>query len=483
MLSDIASKLSLCDLAHFRLACKTYCNIRPAHTLTHRITIEHDADWETRSKKIKEVCPAVTVALAVKGTANLVQLLEDPLCDVVVCALRPALMSRWSLEPPQVVYDKAYDFLNLMNQVQGLHDKAELSGRLELQLRVRSDHVQMQEIKHVIKSLGPVIVELRVLERLDSCAKQLFPLENVRIVAFSLPGQANRRMTQLQDAITSLPSLQSIQVYTQTAKSAELLLCFLEVLYGLPHITSLRVVTGGCAIGLQARSLLHIVDLELGDEVYLSALPAALRQLHMQSLHVGDIHATLFLQMDQSRRPFDLIVDHFTISALSRLPASLQGLILKQPLEQDNSGWRDFMQCECVFARLTNLRMLVLGDFLSQFLAYAIRDLPFMKLHTLGICLKSALVAAEEQHFDDGKLLFTPFDFPKSFPALEVVKVYASADELAVPAILHCGSFLGNSVRSKLWNLTCHYPQHLLHLVAFPASCSFTSKPGNHPAV
>ncbi len=113
------------------------------------------------------------MALAVKGTANLVQLLENPLCDVVVCALRPALMSRWSLEPPG------------LKQVQELHDKAQISGRLELQLRVRTDHVQLQEIKHVIKSLGPVIVELRLLDRFDSCAKELFPLENVRTVAFS----------------------------------------------------------------------------------------------------------------------------------------------------------------------------------------------------------------------------------------------------------------------------------------------------------
>ena len=188
MLSDIASKLALPDLAQFRLACKTSCNIRPAHTFTHRITIAHDAsDWQTRSKKIKEMCPAVTVALAVKGTANLVQLLENLLCDVVVCALRPALMSRWSLEPPQVVYDKAADFLRVMNQVQELHDKAQISGCLELQLRVRSDHVQLQEIKNVMQSLGPVIAELRVLDRFDSCAKQLFPLENVRTVAFLYP--------------------------------------------------------------------------------------------------------------------------------------------------------------------------------------------------------------------------------------------------------------------------------------------------------
>jgi len=114
------------------------------------------------------------VALAVKGTAKLVQLLENPLCDVVVCALRPALMSRRSLEPPQVVYDKAADFLRLMNQVQELRDTAHISGRLELQLRVRSDHVQLQEIKKVMQSLGPVIAELRVLDRFDSCAKQLF---------------------------------------------------------------------------------------------------------------------------------------------------------------------------------------------------------------------------------------------------------------------------------------------------------------------
>ena len=177
---------------------------------------------------------------------------RNPLCDVVVCALRPALMSRWSLERPQVVYDNAVDFLRVMNQVQELHDKAQISGRLELQLRVRSDHVQLQEIKNAMQSLGPVIAELRVIDCFDSCGKQLFPLENVRTVAFSLPGQADRRMTQLQGAIRSLPSLQSIQVFAQTAKSAGLLACFLEVLYGLPHITSLRVATGGCAVCLQA---------------------------------------------------------------------------------------------------------------------------------------------------------------------------------------------------------------------------------------
>jgi len=223
------------------------------------------------------------------------------------------------------------------------------------------------------------------------------------------------------------------------------------------------------------------VDLELGDEVYVSALPAALRQLHLQSLNVGDIHATLFWQMEQSRRPFDLIVNHFTISALACLPASLQGLLLMQPLEQNNFDSHDCAQCESAFARLTNLRVLVLGDFLSHFLAYAIRSLPFMKLHTLGFSLKRDLVAAEEEH--DDRLIFTPFHLPESFPALEVVKIYASADELAVPAILHCGRFFGSSVRSKLWGCTCYYPQHQLQLVAFPASCSLIFKPGNHPAV
>lgn len=152
-------------------------------------------------------------------------------------------------------------------------------------------------------------------------------------------------MTQLQGAITSLPNLQTIQMYTMTAKGAGLLPCFLEVLYGLPHVTSLRVATGGYAICLQAQSLSHIV--ELGDEVYLSALPAALRQLHLQSLNVGDIHATLFWQMQESRRPFDLIVDHFTISALVCLPASLQGLLLMKPLEQNN-----FDSHECTQAKV-----------------------------------------------------------------------------------------------------------------------------------
>lgn len=152
-------------------------------------------------------------------------------------------------------------------------------------------------------------------------------------------------MTQLQGAITSLPNLQTIQMYTMTAKGAGLLPCFLEVLYGLLHVTSLRVATGGYAICLQAQSLSHIV--ELGDEVYLSALPAALRQLHLQSLNVGDIHATLFWQMQESRRPFDLIVDHFTISALVCLPASLQGLLLMKPLEQNN-----FDSHECTQAKV-----------------------------------------------------------------------------------------------------------------------------------
>lgn len=119
------------------------------------------------------------------------------------------------------------------------------------------------------------------------------------------------------------------------------------------------------------------MDLELGDEVNVSALPAALRQLHLQSLHVGDIHATLFWQMQESRRPFDLIVDHFTMSALTCLPASLQGLLLMQPLEQNKFDSHDCVQCESVFARLTNLRVLVLGDFLSHFLAFAMRSLPF----------------------------------------------------------------------------------------------------------
>ncbi len=472
MVSDIASKLALCDLAQFRLACKTFREVRPAH-LTHRITIEHGAGWQARCKKIKEMCPAVTVALAVKEIANLVQLLESTLCDVVVCTLRPALMSRWSLEPPQVVYDKAADFLRLISQVQEMRDRAHISGRLELQLRVRSDHVQLQEIKHVMQSLGPVIAELRMIDRFDSCAKQLFPLENA--VAFSLPGQADGRMTQLQGAITSLPNLQTIQLFAQM----QVLACFLEVLCTLPRITSLRVATGGCAVCLQARSLSHIVDLELGDEVYLSALPAALMQLHLQSLNVGDIHATLFWQMQESRRPSDLIVDHFTISALACLPASLQGLLLMQLLEQNNFDLHYCMQCEGEFARLTNLRVLVLGDFFSHFLAYAIRSLPFMKLHTLGFCLKRDLVAPEEKH--NGRLVFIPFHLPESFPALELVKIYASADELAVPAILHCGRFFGSSVRTKLWGCTCYYPQ--LQLVAFPASCSLTFKPGNHPAV
>ena len=266
-------------------------------------------------------------------------------------------------------------------------------------------------------------------------ATLLFPMDSLRVCAFTLPRTPQSQST-LQSAIKLAKNLEFLQIYVQTHNTSKLVLRLIEMLPDLPKVSSLRVVTDGCATCLPVMYLQHIAHLELGLGVYFDDLPSSLRSLAVQTLGTRyQGYAEMLAKLSHAVVPIRITVQACESADLSGLDPKLQGFSLQMPLvdisEHSNTWWSGL-------ARLTKLRVLCVSDFLTETFVALLAPLCFPELHSLGFSVEpmgnfeySSVDAAT------GDCTLTPSQhMPKlgvTFPALQQLKIFCySLEDVAL---------------------------------------------------
>lgn len=118
ILHHILKHLSLQDKLHFRLACKSWCEVCPAQTCNHRLYLQYQDDWQNSAENIRRYCPSVSIVLSVTDLANFGPLLANPLCDVVYWTPPSARVGLWELALEAAISQSAASVLRDLSQVE-----------------------------------------------------------------------------------------------------------------------------------------------------------------------------------------------------------------------------------------------------------------------------------------------------------------------------------------------------------------------------
>jgi len=269
------------------------------------------------------------------------------------------------------------------------HSNPPAKPRLELGLRTRSNQVILPMVKAALFGMKSMIREIREQQQFIATSGVLFPLENLKILATSLPGRS-REPDIFQAAVRLAPNLECLQLYVQTHNATVSALRFLTVLAELPKVTSLRLVTNGNAACLLPSYLMHITNLELGRQVYFRQVPPKLRELCLEGLDLDYLgYDVMTSVLKQAITPISLTLSSTAIAAMPFLPENLQKLSLQYLLHVHFSDVVRSHALHTGLARLANLRVLCIADFLTENLVYFLSGIVFPELHTLGFCLDS----------------------------------------------------------------------------------------------
>jgi len=260
VIEQILSELSADDLAQVRLTSVTWRDFRPARDLSHRVTLAHLPGWGQHAAQLRRVCPQITVVIVSDGYLKLAQLLRSPECDIVSCFPQgSSIMMQWSMQTGTHIPDSTHRALRELQDLAAIVEQAAplTKNHLELGLRTRSHQVILPSVEAAMLSMTNTIRELREQQQFIATLKVLFPLESLRVLAFSLPSRP-REPDIFQAALRLAPNLEFLQLYVKTHNTTESALRFLTVLAELPKLTSVRLVTQGNAACLSSSYLMHV---------------------------------------------------------------------------------------------------------------------------------------------------------------------------------------------------------------------------------
>ena len=300
-------------------------------------------------------------------------------------------MPRWTIHTETFRSDKSDRALRDLQELAVIAEQATpLAGnRLELCLRTRSNQVVLPSVEAALLRLKAIIRELREKQQFIVTSKVLFPLESLKILAFTLPNQP--RVPHIpQAALRLAPNLEFLPLYVNTHNSTMSALGFLSVMAELPKVTSLRLVTNGNAACLLPSYLMHITRLELGHQVHFRQVPPKLRKLCLEGFNPDYLgYDVMMFALQQVITPVDMTLSSSAMAAVPLLPENLLKLSLECLLAAH------YGELECLYtlhtdmARLTNLRILCVADFLTETLVSFMSGMIFPNLHTLRFCLDS----------------------------------------------------------------------------------------------
>ena len=210
--------------------------------------------------------------------------------------------------------------------------------------------------------IKPAISEIHEHVRMMKTAKLLLPMDSLKVCAFTLPGHPTSQ-AKLHGALKLAKNLEFLQIYVQTEKTSMLALQVIEVLPDLPKVSSLQIVTAGCATCLPAACLQHITHLELGSGVYFDCLPSSLRSLAIQFLacKLLEGYTEMLAHLDEAEVPINITIHDCPSSESVGIPKNTQHLSLQRCLIDEidlerSLSWRS------AFTRLTKLQILCVSD-------------------------------------------------------------------------------------------------------------------------
>ena len=300
-------------------------------------------------------------------------------------------MPQWTIQTGTYVQNTSGRAMRELQEIAVIveHSDPLAKPRLELGLRTRSTQVVLPLVKAALFGMKSMIREIRKQQQFIATLEVLYPLENLKVLAASLPGRP-REPDIFQAAVRLAPNLEFLQLYVQTHNATVSALRFLTVLAELPKVTSLRLVTNGNAACLLPSYLMHITCLELGRQVYFRQVPPKLRELCLEGLNFDYLGYDVMMSvLMQAITPVNLTLSSSAIAAMPFLPGNLQKLSLQYLLSAHTSDIVRSHALHTGLARLASLRILCIADFLSESLMYFLSGTVFPELHTLGFCLDS----------------------------------------------------------------------------------------------
>lgn len=409
-------------------------------------------------------------------------------CDVASIALEPGVLYPWILQPPDMPADYADNVMHLQRVQSGLKIHHGTS-QLELLVRIYSNQTTALELQSALAALAPNIVHLRVLDSLPQCLRNLPPLTALRTLEFCILNNY-KQVALLQTAVSTLPRLEALHIFSNTIHSTENLGSFLQVLSACSNITSLQVVTDTHSASIPSDWLYNIKHLSLGHLVCFDRPPPQLQQLYLQRLqHDFYIHVRMLAQLQHMMLVPSLEIEACSPAALLHLPSTLVSLTLHEPFTQAdildkgevaNQGKADLHQ---VFGRLPALKVLGIGNYLSNFAVNLFQDMYLPSVHTFGFRvhpLGTHGLADQAEHTwmdnPDGLILYRdgitsgnmvltgPSNlsiFQQALPNVQLLQIWFFSHTDYQRAMLH-SSFLRQL--SRLRGLTCICSNTLLTL-------------------
>ena len=360
--------------------------MRPARDFRHGVTLADLPGWKKYAAQLRTLCPQITV-IQTDGDLHLARLLRNPECDIVSCFPQGAsIMPQWTMQTEDFRSDTSSRPSRELEDVAAIVQQATpLAGsQLELSLRTRSSQVVLPSVEAALLRVKATIRELREKQQFIATSKVLFPLESLKVLAIFLPSRP-REPDIFQAAVRLAPNLECLQLYVQTHNATVSALRFLTVLAELPKVTSLRLVTNGNAACLLPSYLMHITNLELGRQVYFRQVPPKLRELCLDGLDLDYLgYDVMTSVLKQAITPISLTLSSAAIAAMPFLPEKLQKLSLQYLLHVHFSDIVRSHALHTGLARLANLRVLCIADFLTENLVYFLSGIVLPELHTLG---------------------------------------------------------------------------------------------------
>lgn len=492
IITIILASCTQTDQSNFRLVCKAWCDLTPAHTFQKRVTIRHHPGWEQTALQVRQRLPNSVIVVRTSSITGLAGLLQNPHCDIVSCVPQSfSVFPQWRLLQIWEWADKKF-YLQAPKQAlfSSLADTyeqapAENRQRLELQLCLNSEQIVDPAISADLLRLRPAITELREVARMETTANMLFPMDSLKICAPMLP-RSLRIPRRLLSAMKLATNLEFLQIYVHTKNTSKVAVRFIEMLPDLPRVTSLRLISQKCATCLPVACLQNITRLELGQGVYIDGLPSSLRSLALQKLSIdAEGYAQMLTNLCLATEPISMTVQRCEVAALLSLDANLHEFRLQSPMFNTVRP-EDSRICRSSLARLSNLTVLCVSDFLTAGLVALLESLCFPQLHTFGFTVEQqdssdyfvvlSLDPVCVVHSPDSYMLTPSQDISKlgvTFPALQHLKIVCRSEEnvaLVIRAEGICLAFPG------LCDIRCYSPVPGLELVGVPRRVQVADK-------
>ena len=324
-------------------------------------------------------CVQQALLLDSQSCSELGKLVQSTICDKVYLRKIPeAPVKKWNKNQPEVP-TKAKQSLRHFQTVHQAQKSGVDSNKIELACKVVASQVRRYPGLHqAIASVAPNIRHLNILQSLTDFTDHSFRLSGLKTLAYTMSVRADT-VVQHQKAFLALPSLERLHISARSQSSAECIPELLQVLKSLPNITSLSIATDCVECCLSASALMHLTAVELGSGVFVDALPARLAHLCLGGSHVVvQPYLHMFRQSETLRMPLSLRLQTLQPVILQHLPINLHSLSLLQPFGKH----RELLSA--ALADLVHLKVLHVGDFLTEDVVKLMADKLLPKLHTFG---------------------------------------------------------------------------------------------------